>query len=271
MAFGDDADEDAFAARGLEDVVDRPGVFTLRHRAWLVAGHLVFDHVLRDQEQAVLEQPDADVGTPGLAAALLIERRENRDRPEHAAHDVVGRRADALGLRHGAGHGGEAGHHLHDFVEGRAVLVRTGQETLVTRDDQIRMSRLDLVEAETLLRQQSVAKILEEYISGIEQLVHRLAVVGLGQVQHNAALAAIEQRKERYAHAAERTSLVAGRRLDLDDLCAKLSQDHAAARAHHHVGHLDHPHARQRQFRSGHRCLHLSCSCGWDFRLSRAI
>ena len=66
MAFGDDADENALAARGLENIVDRPGMFALRHRARLVAGHLILDHVLRDEEQAILEQADADVGTAWL-------------------------------------------------------------------------------------------------------------------------------------------------------------------------------------------------------------
>ena len=36
MAFGDHADEDALAAGGVENVVDRPGVLALRHRARLV-------------------------------------------------------------------------------------------------------------------------------------------------------------------------------------------------------------------------------------------
>ena len=81
MAFGDDADEDAFAARGLENIVDRPGMFALRHRARLVAGHLVLDHVLRDQKQAVLEQADADVGAAGCCRrASGRARRESRSR-----------------------------------------------------------------------------------------------------------------------------------------------------------------------------------------------
>jgi hypothetical protein len=128
VAFGDHADEDAFAAFGLENIVDRPGVLAFRHRARPVAGHLIFDHVLRDQEQAVFEQADADVGAiaRSLGAALLVERGEDRDRAEHAAHDVVGRGADALRLFLSAGHRGEPGHHLHDLVQRRTVLVRAG-------------------------------------------------------------------------------------------------------------------------------------------------
>src|SRR3954465_13983473 len=78
MAFSDDADEDTLAASGLEDVVDRPRMLALRHRARLVAGYLVFDHVLGNQEQAILEQTDTDVGAVPFSPALLIERREDR-------------------------------------------------------------------------------------------------------------------------------------------------------------------------------------------------
>ena len=31
-----------------------------------------------------------------------------------------------------AGHGGKAGHHLHDLVEGRAMFVRAGQKAFMT-------------------------------------------------------------------------------------------------------------------------------------------
>ena len=55
VTLGHHADEDALLARGIEDVVDRPGMLALRHRARLVAGHLVFNHVLGDEKQAVLE------------------------------------------------------------------------------------------------------------------------------------------------------------------------------------------------------------------------
>ena len=178
VPLGDDADEDAFAVRRVEDIVDRPGVLALRHRARLSAGHFIFDHVLGDQEQAVLEQPDADVGAVLLAAALLVERGEDRDRAEHAAHDVVGGGADALRLLARAGHGGEPRHHLHDLVERRAVLVRTGEKALVAGDDQMRMSSPQLLGAEPLLVELAVAEIFHEHVGAFQQPVHGLAVFG---------------------------------------------------------------------------------------------
>ena len=179
VAFGDDADENP-AVRGVENIVDRPGMLALRHRARLVAGHLVFDHVLRHQKQAVLEQPDADVGAVRAAAALLVECGEDRDRAEHAAHDVVGGGADALRLLLGPGHHREPRHHLHHLVERRAMLIGTGQESLVPGDDQMRMPCLQLIGAEALPVQQPVAKILQKHVGGGEQPVHGLLVRRLG-------------------------------------------------------------------------------------------
>ena len=112
-----------------------------------------------------------------------------------------------------------------------------------------------LLGAEALLLQLAVAEILQEHIGAFEQPVHGVAVFGLGKIEHDAALAAVEQREERGSHAAERAGLVAGGRLDLDHLGAELRQDHAAGRTHHHVGHLDDPHALKRQSRPGHSCL----------------
>ncbi len=187
-----------------------------------------------------------------LRAALLVERGENRDRAEHAAHDVVGGRADALRFCRRAGHGGEPRHHLHDLVQRRPMLVGTGQEALVSADDEMRIFAAQFVGAEPLLFQLPVAKIFQEHVGAGEQPMHGLAVFGPGEIEHDAALAAVEQREERRSHAAEAPGLVAGGRFDLDDFGPKLRQDHAAGRAHHHVGHFDHPNTRQRQVLRAH-------------------
>ena len=162
------------------------------------------------------------------------------------------------GLSLRAGHRGEPRHHLHDLVERRAMLVGAGQKSLVAGDDQMRMFAAQFLGAEPLLVEQAVAKILQKHVGAGEQPVHGLAILGLGEVEHDAALAAVEQREERRSHAAEAAGLVAAGRLDLDDLGAQLRQDHAAGRAHHHVGHLDDPHALQRQSGLGHAIVSLS-------------
>src|SRR5215470_15231988 len=90
--------------------------------------------------------------------------------------------------------------------------------------------------------------------------MHGVAVVGLGKIEHNAALAAVEEWKKRDAHSAERACLVACWWLDLDHLRTQLRQDHAACRTHDHVGHFDHPHAFKRHSGFGHGALPLLVS-----------
>jgi hypothetical protein len=135
------------------------------------------------------------------------------------------------------------------------MLIGAGQESLVAGDDQMRIFLAQFVGAKTLLVELTIAEILEEHIGAFQQPVHGLAILGLGEVEHDAALAAVEQRKERGSHAAERAGLVARGRLDLDHLGAELGEDHAAGWAHHHVGHLDDPHALERQSGLSHALL----------------
>src|SRR5204862_4964205 len=97
--------------------------------------------------------------------------------------------------------------------------------------------------------------IFQKYSGARKQPLHGLAIRWLFEIKHDAALAAVEQREERSAHAPQAAGLVTCGWLDLDHLGAQLRQDHAAGRTHHHVGHLDNPHARKRQFRPGHALL----------------
>ncbi len=117
------------------------------------------------------------------------------------------------------------------------------------------MPPAQFVRAEPLFFELAVAKILQEHLGALQQPVHGVAILRLLEIQHDAALAAVEQRKERRPHAAEGPGLVAGGRFDLDHLRAQLREDHAAGRAHDHVGHLDDAHACKRQSGLGHACL----------------
>ena len=72
--------------------------------------------------------------------------------------------------------------------------------------------------------------------------MQQVAIFGLGEVERHAPLAAVERRKEAVPMAPRRAGVVAGGRLDLDHLGAELA-GHAAGRAHHHMGDLDHPDA----------------------------
>ena len=67
---------------------------------------------------------------PRPVCARSISARHDADDGEHAAHDVVDRSARAQRPSRRPGHVGEPAHHLHDFVERRAVLVGAREEAL---------------------------------------------------------------------------------------------------------------------------------------------
>ena len=142
------------------------------------------------------------------------------------------------------------------------MLVGAGQKALVAGDDQMRIFPAQFLGAETLLLELAVAEILQKHVGAGEQPVHGLAIFRLVEIEHDAALAAVEQREERRSHAAEAAGLVARGRLDLDDLGPELRQDHAAGRPHDHVGHLDDPHAVKGAVPSRSSPVSVPCASG---------
>ena len=191
------------------------------------------------KQQAVLEQADAH----GLAFAGLapgIEARQHAIGAEQAGHDVVCRGADAQRPSGWPGHVGHAGHHLHDLVHGGAVLVGAVQEALAGGDDQLGVFGAQRLGVVAELAQRDVAEVLHEHVGAGDELIERGAALGAGGVEHDRFLAAVEGGEEGAAHAAQVARLVALGRLDLDHLGAEEGEEHAAGRAHDHVGHLDH-------------------------------
>ena len=138
LRVADRGEEDLLAVLHREHVVDRPRIVARGHRRRVLAGHRVLQHVLAHQEHVVLEQRRLHLHAPAGDAAL-DQRAERADRAEQAAHDVVDAGAGAQRIAGTAGHVGEAAHHLHDFVERGAVLVRAGQEALVAHVDDARI------------------------------------------------------------------------------------------------------------------------------------
>ena len=76
------------------------------------------------------------------------------------------------------------------------MLVGTGQKALVSRDNQMRMPFTQALGAQALLFQLAIAKIFQKHVGARKQALHRLPVLGLGKIEDDAALAAIEQREE---------------------------------------------------------------------------
>jgi len=95
------------------------------------------------------------------------------------------------------------------------------------------------------------ADAVHQHVSGIHQPEKRGAGVGALQVQHHAALAAVDAEKDG-PHAGLRagsgpTRRVALGRLDLDDVGAVLGQVLAGVRAEHHGAQVQHAHAGEGQ------------------------
>jgi len=106
-----------------------------------------------------------------------------------------------------AGHGGRPGHHLHDLVERRAVLIGTGQKSPCVGDNQMRIFSPQFVRAELLLVPIVRRGKFSRNTSALPTAGPWFAVLGVREIENDAALAAIEQREERSAHAAEATVL----------------------------------------------------------------
>ena len=88
------ADEQLLVVGEREHVVDAPRRHARGHRRRRLAGHRELLHVLRGKKAAVLEQRALHF-LAAAGALALAQRGQHADRAEHAAHDVVDRRAGA--------------------------------------------------------------------------------------------------------------------------------------------------------------------------------
>jgi hypothetical protein len=181
----------------------------------------------------------------GMGAAR--ERCQRAYGAEHATHDVVDARTCPQRAAFGAGHVGQATHHLHHLVERGAVLIRPGQEALVRDVDQALVQARQRLGAEAQALHRAALEVLAEDIGTSHEPEHDLAAARVFHVDRQALLVSIEQAEEAGSRAQQPARVVACQRLDLDDLGAQVGQDHPAGRPHHHVGELDDPQAGQRQ------------------------
>ena len=172
----------------------------------------------------------------------LVQGRDDANRTEHATLYVDDRRASPQRLPGGARHVGEATHHLGNFVEGGAVLVRTTQEALLRAVDQPGVSRPENLIAETQAVHGTGAKIFDEDIGIVDQAQYEpAAVIGL-KVHAQAALVAVVHGEVTGPGAREAARVVTLDGLDLDDVGAEISKDEARRGPHDHVGEFNNPH-----------------------------
>jgi hypothetical protein len=144
-----------------------------------------------------------------------------------------------MGVAGAPGHVGQAAHHLHHLIQRGAVVVGAGQKAFVADVNQARVELFQGLVIEAQLLHGLGLEVLAHHVGGGDQPEHRFLALWRVQVQRQAFLVAVEQRKKAGARAEQAARVVALGRLDLDHLRAQVAQHHAAGRAHDHVGEFD--------------------------------
>ena len=130
-----------------------------------------------------------------LAFAGFLTLSQGRHGPhgaKHAAHDVVDAGACAQRIAGATRHIGQSAHHLHDFIECRAVLVRAGQKTFVAHIDQAGKLRFEAFIVQPQLLHGAGLEVLGHHIGGGNQFEGGFLAFGGLQIQGQAFLVAVE-------------------------------------------------------------------------------
>ena len=90
LAFRDSPDENLSIIGGVEDVIDRPGKFTLGHWRCFASFDVELHHMLRHKKKAVFEQSGPH--RPSLVIRHSLQQRtQNGKGAEEACHYIIGR------------------------------------------------------------------------------------------------------------------------------------------------------------------------------------
>ena len=235
-----DPDKDLPAAGADENAVDTPGAHPGRHRWDRAVGQRGVGHMMAHHEGGVFEQP-ALHELPFARRISLAQSQKHRHRAIRRAHDVDHGRARAQRLANRAGHVGQPAHHLHDFVERHAILVRTAQESFERAVDQTRVHGCKGSVSQPQAIHRPRREILNQGIRGSNQPIDDLPTfLGL-EIDHHALLVAIEKGVVARAKALEPAGVITIRGLfDSDYLGAEIGQNEAAGGPHDGMGELQH-------------------------------
>ena len=200
--------------------------------------------MLRHQKNIVFKQGGLHLlAAPGLCPLHQCGHRTHG--PENATHDVVDARARPQRIARPAGHIGQPTHHLHHFVQRGAVVVGAGEKAFVADVNEAGITRAQGGVVKTEFLHGLGFEVFAHDVGGGDQAQHHLAAAYALQVQRQTLFVAVEQRIKARPAAEQPAGAVAGQRLDLDHVCAHITQRHPAGWPHHHVGELDHPDAVQ--------------------------
>lgn len=182
-----------------------------------------------------LEQRGLD---PLPLAGLLprLQRRQHANREIEAGPDIGDGQGNTIGraiLR--PRHRHQAGHRLDHEVEAAAAGIRTGLAEAGDRTQhQSRVARMQRFPAQAQPLHNAGAKILQHHVGAVDQVPEDQEVVGVLEVEADAALVAVPQHEggafaldegRRAAHG------IALRAFDLDYVGAEVAELHAAERA----------------------------------------
>ncbi len=112
---------------------------------------------------------------------------------KHAAHDVVDARTRPQRVARSTGHVCKSPHHLHDFVECGALLVRTGQEPFQADVDEPRVERLQACVVEPQLGHRARLEVLADDIGGRDQAQDGFVTLRSLQINGQALFVPVEQ------------------------------------------------------------------------------
>ena len=174
-----------------------------------------------------------------------VQRGQPGDLVGHDGSDVVGLAGQLLLYRRQAAFG------LDRVVVGGPVAVGSAAPVPVAIGvDDLWVDRGDVFIGEAELGDRFGAHRVDEHVGGLNKRAQRpRSGIGL-QVQHDAALAAVDV-DEHPTHARrgtdrDVTGVIPLWRFDFDHVSAHVGHDLRAVRSHHHCGEVDYPHTGQR-------------------------
>ena len=183
----------------------------------------------------------------------VVQRTEHTDRAHRRRIEVADARAGRHQLPAGlAGVADEAAHGLGHDVEGRpaGVGALAGAGIAEAADggvDELRVAGVQRLVAEAEPVHHAARVVLDEHVRGVNQCEQRVPVCGTFEVEHDAALvavdatevAAVEAVGVRLRVGVVEAGHVAGRRFDLDDVGPHVGEDHRAVRSGQGLGEVD--------------------------------
>src|SRR5262249_48843625 len=209
------------------------------HRWRYFAGDAGFGDVLGDDEYDGLEQTRVDViSSAGVFAPK--QRRKNTDYREHCTGDVDDRGSGAQRHAGRTSHISKPAHHLRRLVQKIASFIWPRQESTDATGHDSRICLLEILIRKSQAFEHARPVIINHDIGGLDELQKGIFPLFAFEIDGYAALARIEGKEIALVPAAIARLVPGARTLYLDDIGAKLREDHGCNRASDDMAKLQH-------------------------------